>query len=89
MQGPTAPAITASVEHHFNAFVNEQAGFAARRALAEQPDGAVGRLFELVWARAADPGQLRRARDFLERPGVELSDLAVVLYNSSPFLYVD
>jgi hypothetical protein len=72
-----------------DAFVNEQAGHAAERARREKPDAPAQRLMELIWARAPSAAELAKARAFLGKPEITLVDLGVVLFNSSPFVYVD
>ena len=72
-----------------DAFVNEQAGHAVERARREKPDAPAQRLMELTWARAPSAAELAKARAFLEKPEITLVDLGVVLFNSSPFVYVD
>ena len=70
-------------------FVNEQARFAAERAQRERPEDPVRRLMELAWARTPGEDELAKGKTFLANKEVGLADLAVVLFNSSPFVYVD
>jgi hypothetical protein len=79
-------------------FVNKQARWLAVRVVAgEKP---VERMFEKTWARPVSEERLQQARDFVaerltvrgrgrEARKLAYADLAVVLFNSSQFVYVD
>ncbi|MFT5467520.1 MAG: hypothetical protein ACI8UO_002624 [Verrucomicrobiales bacterium] len=79
-------------------FVNEQARYLARNALAEAEDleHVVRLLLERTLALPADEDQLAAAKEFVESRmsfrkdrKLALADLVVVLFNSSQFVYVD
>ena len=72
-----------------DAFVNEQAQAAAQRAARDHPADPVGYLVTWAWGREPADGERAEIDVFLSKPGIGLSDLAVVLFNSSAFLYVD
>ncbi len=78
-------------------FVEEQAGWLARRALAEggdRPEAVIDRLFLHTLGRRPTPERQRQALDFLsarEAAGDRLAaftDLAHTLFNSSEFVYL-
>ena len=77
-------------------FVEEQAGFLARRAQAAGNDlqQTIERIFLLAVSRSPSTERLREATEFVhtrEHDGDRasaLTDLAYVLFNSSEFLYV-
>jgi hypothetical protein len=79
-------------------FVEDQAGYLARRAMAEAGDGLPGivdRLFMLTLSRKPTTKRLEQALAFLQsreevsdRP-TALRDLSQVLLNSSEFIYIE
>ena len=79
-------------------FVEDQAGYLARRAMAEAGDGLPGivdRLFMLTLSRKPTTKRLEQALAFLQsreevsdRPSA-LRDLSQVLLNSSEFIYIE
>ena len=79
-------------------FVEDQAGYLARRAMAEAGDGRPGivdRLFMLTLSRKPTTKRLEQALAFLQsreevsdRPSA-LRDLSQVLLNSSEFIYIE
>jgi len=79
-------------------FVEEQAGYLARRAISEAGDALpqiVDRLFMLTLSRKPTPQRLEQSLAFLQsreqasdRP-TALRDLAQVLLNSSEFIYIE
>ncbi len=81
-------------------FVNEQARYLAKRILAEQPNDSVRALMERVWALPLSDMQVAEATAFVaerlaarttepDARKLALADLAVVMFNSSQFVYVD
>lgn len=70
-----------------DAFVNDQAGFLGKRVAGRKD--AIERMFALVWADTPSGEDLSQAREYLAKPHFDLQDLGVVLFNSSPFLYVE
>ncbi len=81
-------------------FVNKQARYLALRAMAEDPGNAVRSMMERVWAQPVSADQLAGAEAFVaerlasrqsqkDARKLALADLAVVLFNSSQFVYVD
>lgn len=70
-----------------DAFVNDQAGFLAER-VAQESDPIL-RMFDLVWGRSPSKDDLAQARQFVAKSHFDLSDLGVVLFNSSAFIYVE
>ena len=78
-------------------FVEEQAGFLARRAAAEAPGSprdSIKRLLFLTLARRPEEAKVRQALQFVNErqrvsdEGAALRDLAHVLLNSSEFLFI-
>lgn len=83
-----------------DAFVNEQARFVAEAALEKDPSTAVEQMFQNIWALPPSPEKVANAKAFVaaqeqahqsrqEAKILALTDLAVVLFNSSQFIYVD
>ncbi|MEX0818198.1 MAG: PSD1 and planctomycete cytochrome C domain-containing protein [Pirellulaceae bacterium] len=81
-------------------FVNEQARYLARRVMAGDSKDPAQAMLELVWAMPATAEQVAEAKTFVaerlaerssqpEAEKLALADLAVVLFNSSQFVYVD
>ncbi len=81
-------------------FVNQQAHSLADRVMAEDSGNAVRSMMERVWAQPVSPEQLAEAEAFVaerlearqsrdEAQTLALADLAVVLFNSSQFVYAD
>jgi hypothetical protein len=78
-------------------FVEEQAGFLARRAAAEAPGSprdSIKRLLFLTLARRPEEAKVRQALQFVNErqrvsdEGAALRDLAHVLLNSSEFIFI-
>lgn len=77
-------------------FVNEQARYLAKLVMAEDSGNPVAAMIDRVWATPVSEEQLETAQAFVEERfaarndrKLALADLAVVLFNSSQFVYVD
>ncbi len=70
--------------------VNEEAKYFAQR-LAEQagpnPADQIQLAFQLAFARAPEPSELKRAQDYLQSGG-DLIGLCRIIYNTNEFVYV-
>jgi len=77
-------------------FVNQQARFLAERALAEDSSAAVQTMIQRVWALPVSAEKVAEGEAFVTQRTEKgrstiaaLTDLGVVLFNSSQFVYVD
>jgi hypothetical protein len=78
-------------------FVEEQAGYLARRVMSEVDDNdekAIERMTLLTLARRLEPSKMKEAQQFVQSRQTEsdrlnaLTDLAQVLFNSSEFIHI-